>query len=68
MVIYEFPIESPPYGLYVAGCLLPGEKVSTEKGLMNVEDVTLDNKLVNIEGELVNIHNLQISLKIMNIY
>ena len=63
VVIYEFPIESPPYGLYVAGCLLPGEKVSTEKGLMNVENITLDNKLVNIEGELVNIHNLQRYLK-----
>ncbi|HPR92272.1 MAG TPA: hypothetical protein PLR64_03410, partial [Candidatus Dojkabacteria bacterium] len=31
IVIYEFPVETPPYGLYVAGCLPPGEKVLTDK-------------------------------------
>lgn len=52
-----------PYSLYIAGCLTPGEKVLTNKGLMNIEDVTLDEKLINKEGELVDIINLQRYLK-----
>ena len=59
VIIYEFPVENPPYGLYTAGCLLPGEKVNTEKGLQNVEDITLLNRLISKDGKLVNIHNLQ---------
>ncbi len=59
IVIWEHPPEDIPYGLYVAGCLTPGEKVLTDSGLKNVEDVTLDDKLINKEGEIVNIVNLQ---------
>ena len=58
VVIWEHPVEDPPYGLYIAGCLTPGEKVKTDKGLKNVEDVTLDDKLINKEGELVDINTL----------
>lgn len=46
-------------GRYIAGCLTPGEKVMTNEGLMNVEDVTLSHKLINKEGDLVDIINLQ---------
>lgn len=41
------------------GCLLPGQKVLTDKGLLNCEDVTIQNKLVNKNGKLVDIYNLQ---------
>ena len=58
IVIWEHPIDNPPYGLYIAGCLTPGERVITNKGLMNVEDVTLEDKLVNKEGEYVSINTL----------
>ena len=59
IVIWEYPIKDPPFGLYIAGCLPPGEKVLTQRGLINVEDVTLDDKLVSKNGNYVNIHNLQ---------
>jgi hypothetical protein len=29
IVIWEYPIKDPPFGLYIAGCLTPGEKVYT---------------------------------------
>ncbi len=58
IVIYEFPVESPPYGLYTAGCLLPGEKVMTEQGLMDVETVGFNNKLINENGDEVGINTL----------
>lgn len=59
VVIWEYPIKDPPFGLYIAGCLPPGEKVLTQRGLINVEDVVLDDKLVSKDGNYVNIHNLQ---------
>ena len=59
VVIWEYPIKDPPFGLYIAGCLTPGEKVCTQRGLVNVEDVTLDDKLVNKDGKFVEIKNLQ---------
>lgn len=59
IVIWEYPVKDPPYGLYVGGCLTPGEKVCTQRGLVNVEDVTLDDKLINKDGKFVNIRNLQ---------
>lgn len=62
-VMYEAPISNAPWGLYVAGCLLPGEKVITDKGLMNVEDVSFSENLINKDGEKVNIVNLQRYLK-----
>lgn len=57
--VYEFPIEDVPFGTYCIGCLPPGEKVMTDCGLMNIEDVTLDNKLISESGDLVSIKNLQ---------
>lgn len=63
VVIWEYPIVDPPFGLYIAGCLTPGEKVCTQRGLVNVEEVTLDDKLINKDGKLVEIKNLQRYLK-----
>ena len=59
IVIWEYPVQDPPYGLYIGGCLTPGEKVCTQRGLVSVEDVTLDDKLINKDGKFVNIRNLQ---------
>lgn len=59
IVIWEYPVTDPPYGLYIAGCLPPGEKVLTQRGLINVEDVTLDDKLIGRRGQQVRIKNLQ---------
>ena len=59
VVIWEYPIKDPPFGLYIGGCLTPGEKVCTQRGLVNVEDVTLYDKLINRDGEFVDIRNLQ---------
>lgn len=60
VVIWEYPVKDPPYGLYIGGCLTPGEKVCTQRGLVNVEDVTLDDKLINKDGRFVDIKNIQI--------
>lgn len=59
VVIWEYPVKDPPLGLYIGGCLTPGEKVYTQRGLVNVEDVTLDDKLLNKNGKFVEIKNLQ---------
>lgn len=59
VVIWEYPVKDPPLGLYIGGCLTPGEKVITQRGLVNVEDVTLDDKLLNKENKFVEIKNLQ---------
>ena len=59
VVIWEYPVKDPPYGLYIGGCLTPGEKVCTQRGLVNVEDVTLYDKLINKDGQFVDIRNLQ---------
>ena len=59
VVIWEYPVKDPPLGLYIGGCLTPGEKVCTQRGLVNVEDVTLDDKLLNKDGNFVEIKNLQ---------
>lgn len=53
IVIWEHPMKDPPFGLYIGGCLLPGEKVMTDRGLMNVEDVDYSHKLINENGDLV---------------
>ena len=60
VVIWEYPIKDPPFGLYIGGCLTPGEKVYTQRGLVNVENVTLDDKLINKDGQFVDIRNVQI--------
>lgn len=44
---------------YIAGCLVEGERVNTQRGLVPVEEVTLKDKLINIEGQQVEIYNLQ---------
>lgn len=59
VVIWEYPIPDPPFGLYIGGCLTPGEKVQTQRGLVNVEDVALGDRLVNKDGQFVDIRNLQ---------
>lgn len=60
IVIWEYPIKDPPFGLYIGGCLTPGEKVYTQRGLVNVENVTLDDKLINKDGQFVGVRNVQI--------
>ena len=59
VVIWEYPVKDPPLGLYIGGCLTPGEKVYTQRGLVNVEDVTLEDKLLNKDSNFVEIKNLQ---------
>ena len=59
VVIWEYPIPDAPFGLYIGGCLTPGETVWTARGLVPVESVTLDDKLVNKNGQLVDVRNLQ---------
>ncbi len=57
-IIYEHPkpnVES----LYIGGCLPPGEKVLTDRGLQNIEEITLQDRLVNKDGEYVKIKELQ---------
>jgi intein/homing endonuclease len=41
---------------YYAGCLTPGEKVLTNHGLKNVEDINNDDLLLNKDGEFVSIN------------
>ena len=60
VVIYEDPPEEGgkfDY-TYVSGCLLPGEKVLTKRGLVNVEEVGFNDNLINKDGEYVNINAL----------
>lgn len=45
---------------YIIGCLPPGEKVLTDSGLKNIEDVSNDDMLVSENGDYVNIINKQI--------
>lgn len=48
-----------PADRYLMACLKEGEVVNTNTGLKQVENVTLEDKLINIEGEEVEIYNLQ---------
>jgi hypothetical protein len=45
---------------YILGCLPYGELVKTRQGLKKVQDVSLHDELVNIDGEFVKILNKQI--------
>jgi hypothetical protein len=54
--IWEEPQEGHQY---IMGCLPPGEKVLTDSGLKNVEDILLDDKLINENGEYVDIDSCQ---------
>ena len=58
IVIWEHPVQDAPIGLYIGGCLTPGEKVMTDKGLMDVEDVDFNRRLINKDGDLVKINTL----------
>lgn len=49
----------PMINRYLAGCLKKGELVNTDSGLKKVEDVSIKDKLINIDGEEVEIINLQ---------
>ena len=59
IVIYEHPYKDEngeiPYGLYIAGCLPPGEKVMTTNGLKNIENVTSNEELYDVEGNITKI-------------
>ena len=61
--IFEMPKKGSdgkvPAGRYICSCLKEGELVNTDKGMKPVEQVTLKDKLINIEGEFVEIKNLQ---------
>jgi len=57
MTIFKRPEEGRQY---IIGCLPPDEKVLTDSGLMNIQDVTVDDKLVSENGDYVDIINKQI--------
>lgn len=49
---------------YILCCLPEGEKVRTQRGLVNVQDVQKDDKLLTKDGKLVNIvHKMRRSVK-----
>lgn len=61
---YNIHISEPPEldsdnqpikGLYKAGCFVESEKIPTNKGLKNVEDITFQDKLINEDGKDVDI-------------
>ena len=54
--VWEFLEPNALWGLYVAGCLLLGEKVMTDSGLKSIETVNYNDKLINEKGNLVNIN------------
>ena len=61
--IFTFPEKDSngkiPNERYIAGCLKEGEYVNTNLGFKRVEEVTINDKLINIDGQEVKIHNLQ---------
>src|SRR5574344_1469196 len=60
--IFEMPKlgaeKKPITSRYISGCLTPGEKVMTDVGLMSVENIDYERKLINELGELVDIKQL----------
>lgn len=52
--IIEMPIKDKdgkiPYGRYISSCLKKGERVNTAVGLKAVEDVTINDTLIDIDG------------------
>lgn len=58
LCVYDLP-KYKGFGVHVASCLPPDEKVMTNEGLKNIQDVTLNNKLISEEGNQVGIINLQ---------
>ena len=59
IVIWEHPNKEASAGLYIGGCLTPGERVLTDKGYKSVETVDFNDKLVSKDGQYVKIINLQ---------
>lgn len=59
IVIWEHPNKEASTGLYIGGCLTPGERVLTDKGYKSVETVDFNDKLVSKDGQYVKIINLQ---------
>ena len=57
-----------PKHRYILGCLPPGEKVLTNEGLKNIEEVNFDNKLFDSEGRETSILNIQKYESDENIY
>lgn len=70
--IYEMPKKNGEgkitAGRYICGCLKEGELVNTDKGKKPVEQITLEDKLVNINGEFVKIKNLQTYYNVNPVY
>ena len=64
VVIWEYPVTDAPFGLYVGGCLTPGETVWTQRGLVPVEQVVLGDSLVGKDGKYVSIKNIQLRDKV----
>lgn len=58
MAIFKSPEEGRQY---IIGCLPPGEKVLTNKGLKNIEEVDFSDKLIDENGLEVDIRNIQIT-------
>lgn len=59
IVIWEHPPKDVPHGMYIAGCLPPGEKVLTNHGLKDVEKVDHNDMLINENGKEVKIKVFQ---------
>ncbi len=62
---------------YIIGCLPPGEKVLTNEGIKNIEEVTLGHLLIDENGNYTKIKNIQITengiydnftIKLSNVY
>lgn len=57
--IFEQPVKNSegniPFGIYIAGCLPPGEKVLTDKGLKDIEKVDSNDTLFDITGKVTEI-------------
>lgn len=62
--IYKMPVKDSNgvvmRGRFIGACLTPGEKVMTSSGLKNVEDITYNDRLINKDGEIVDINKLLI--------
>jgi len=50
-----------PSGNYIVSCLPVGEKVLTQTGLKNIEDINLNERLYDETGNLTKIKNIQIT-------
>jgi len=50
-----------PSGSYVVSCLPVGEMILTDSGLKKIEDVGIGDMLVDIDGKLTEIKNIQIT-------